>query len=170
MSLHSCREEGRQDIEVDVRSMKPEDLSAVLEIEREAFPSPWSERVFRTEIQKNAYAEYIVALHDERIVGYAGMWLFTHEAHITNIAVSPTERRRRIGAQLLVSLMQRALLRGATRMTLEVRVSNTAARAFYRRYGFIRRGVRPGYYTDSDEDAVVMICADVRDTLARRGL
>lgn len=167
MSLHFPRDEGGHDIPVDIRPMKIEDLPTVLAIENRAFPSPWSEHVFRTEIEKNAYADYIVALHDEEIVGYAGMWLFTREAHITNIAVSPGQRGRRIGAQLLVSLMRRALLRGAERMTLEVRVSNTAARTFYTNYGFVRRGVRPGYYTDTDEDAVVMICADVRETLAR---
>jgi len=167
VSLRSPRDEGSQDTPVEIRSMKVKDLPAVLTIERQAFPSPWSERVFCTEIEKNAYADYIVALHAGEIVGYAGMWLFTREAHITNIAVSPAQRRRRIGAQLLVSLMRRALLKGAERMTLEVRVSNYAARAFYINYGFVRRGLRPGYYTDTEEDALVMICADVRKTLAR---
>ncbi|MFO8059959.1 MAG: ribosomal protein S18-alanine N-acetyltransferase [Bacillota bacterium] len=158
----------KESVEVYVRSMVTGDIPSVIRIERRCFPTPWSAKIFRTEIEDNAYADYIVALIGDEMVGYAGQWLYSYEAHVTNIAVTPARRGRHIGARLLLSLMQRAQLRGINRMTLEVRASNSKAMTFYRCYGFELRGVRHNYYTDTHEDAMVMACPDVAGVLERR--
>lgn len=131
-------------------------LPEVLEIERRCYVTPWSERAFRSELVQNAYAHYIVALHGRRVVGYAGMWLILDEAHVTNIAVHPEHRREGIGDGLLRELEERAARNGCLRMTLEVRAGNDAALTLYRKHGFEPRGIRPKYYSDTDEDAVIM--------------
>ena len=154
--------------EVYIRSMASADIPSVMRIERACFSTPWSEKIFVTELQHNDYADYIVAAAGDELLGYAGQWLHRYEAHVTNIAVTPAHRGRRIGARLLLSLMHRALLKGIGRMTLEVRASNTMAMAFYKRYGFSVRGVRHNYYTDTREDAVVMACTAVAEVLDRR--
>jgi ribosomal-protein-alanine N-acetyltransferase len=136
--------------------MEVRHLPAVLEIERRSFPTPWSERAFLSELTQNAYAHYIVALRGLRVVGYGGMWLILDEAHITNLAVHPAERGRGLGERLLTELERRAAAHGCTRMTLEVRPSNLVAQALYRKHGFEPRGRRPGYYSDTREDAIIM--------------
>lgn len=90
------------------------------------------------------------------VVGYAGMWIVLDEAHVTNVAVAPEHRGRDIGDRLLSELERRARLRGCLRMTLEVRPSNAVAIALYRKHGFVARGRRPGYYSDTHEDAIIM--------------
>lgn len=154
--------------EVHVRAMLTRDIPTVMRIERQCFPTPWSEKIFITEVEENTYADYIVAAAGGEVVGYAGQWLYSYEAHVTNIAVMPAHRGRHIGARLLLSLMHRAQRQGINRMTLEVRASNSGAMAFYRRYGFAVRGIRHNYYTDTNEDAVVMACSDVAAVLERR--
>ncbi len=158
-----------EDGERRVRAMAVDDIPRVLEIERRSFASPWSERAFRSEITRNISADYIVVTCAGEILGYAGMWLFLMEAHVTNIAVDPDHRGRGLGAHLLLALMARALAHGLRRMTLEVRVSNALARSFYGRYGFEEVKIKPGYYTDTGEDAVLMCCADIGLVLRRKG-
>lgn len=131
-------------------------LGGVLDIERRSFPTPWSERAFISELTQNAYAHYVVALRGGRVLGYAGMWLILDEAHITNVAVHPTERGQGLGDAILVELQGRAATHGCRRLTLEVRPSNAAARALYKKHGFLARGLRPGYYSDTHEDAIIM--------------
>lgn len=131
-------------------------LGGVLDIERRSFPTPWSERAFISELTQNAYAHYVVALRGAHVIAYAGMWLILDEAHITNIAVHPTERGQGLGEAMLMELQGRAGAHGCRRMTLEVRPSNTVARALYRKHGFVARGMRPGYYSDTREDAIIM--------------
>jgi ribosomal-protein-alanine N-acetyltransferase len=136
--------------------MELSDIPAVLEIERRSFPTPWSERAFLSELTQNAYAHYVVGLIGGRVVAYGGMWLILDEAHVTNIAVHPDYRGRAIGHRLLLELERRAASHGCTRMTLEVRPSNAKAQKLYRQHGFVPRGLRPGYYTDTHEDAIIM--------------
>ncbi len=131
-------------------------ITAVVDIERRSFPTPWSERAFLSELTQNAYAHYLVALSGERVIGYAGMWLILDEAHVTNIAVHPNYRGQQVGELLLSALEQRAFDHGCHRMTLEVRPSNPVAQKLYRKHGFAPRGLRPGYYTDTHEDAIIM--------------
>ena len=136
--------------------MEVRHLSGVLEIERRSFPTPWSERAFLSELTQNAYAHYLVALRGNRVVGYAGMWVILDEAHVTNIAVHPNERGRGLGEHVLIELEHRARATGCKRMTLEVRPSNVVAQSLYRKRGFVARGRRPGYYSDTHEDAIIM--------------
>lgn len=141
---------------VTIRPMRLDDLAAVQVVDRASFPTPWSEQTFRGELTTNRYADYIVAEVEGRVVGYAGMWVILDEAHVTNIAVHPDFRRRGIGARLLATLCARAKRRHCERITLEVRVSNLTAQRLYRRFGFTEQGIRYGYYSDTQEDALIM--------------
>ncbi len=96
-----------------------------------------------------------------QIVGYGGIWLSEDEAHITTIASAPEVRGQGIGELLLNSLIDLALELDARFMTLEVRVSNRIAQNLYRKYGFEVRGTRPRYYTDNNEDALIMSTGDI---------
>ncbi len=91
-----------------------------------------------------------------RVVGYAGLWLMVDEAHVTSIAVSPAYRGFGVGELLFLALVDISREIGAQYMTLEVRVSNTLAQNLYRKYGFKESGVRRRYYSDNNEDALIM--------------
>jgi ribosomal-protein-alanine N-acetyltransferase len=143
-------------LEIDIEQMHVSDLDRVLEIEALSYPTPWSRRAFQSELTDNTYAYYFVARHAGVIIGYVGMWVILDEAHITNIAVHPGFRRKAIGRRMLMAMFEEAKRRGATRMTLEVRVSNFSAQALYRDLGFVDRGIRKGYYSDTNEDAIIM--------------
>ena len=95
------------------------------------------------------------------IVGFAGFWMMAGEAHIINIAVQESYRRQGIGELLLISIIDRALELNAQIVTLEVRVSNTAARTLYSNYGFVQVGLRRGYYSDNREDGVLLSTEDI---------
>lgn len=151
----SCKDE------IHTREMMLKDLDHVLEIEQKSFPTPWSRRSFVSELTENVYAHYVVAEQNGTIVGYSGMWVILDEAHITNIAVRPESRGQGIGEFLLRDMIERSKSRGARRMTLEVRVSNTVAQNLYKKLGFQARGRRKGYYSDTGEDAIVMWLDDL---------
>lgn len=136
--------------------MRMADLPEVEAIERASFTTPWPPNAYRSELSENRLASYLVAWIGDRVVGYAGMWLMVDEAHITTFAVHPSWRRRRIGERLLLAMLDLAATRRAREATLEVRVSNLAARRLYEKYGFRPVGVRPRYYSDDGEDALVM--------------
>lgn len=136
--------------------MRTADLPEVEAIERASFTTPWPPNAYRSELEDNRLASYLVARVGERVVGYAGMWLMVDEAHITTFAVHPSWRRRRIGERLLLAMLDLAVARRAREATLEVRVSNLAARRLYEKYGFRPVGIRPRYYSDDGEDAIVM--------------
>jgi ribosomal-protein-alanine N-acetyltransferase len=106
----------------------------------------------------------------EYILGFAGLWLMAGEAHITNIAVRESYRRRGMGELLLIALIDLALELGAHLMTLEVRASNTTAQSLYAKYGFIEVGLRRGYYTDNREDGVLMTIEDITSAPVRANL
>jgi ribosomal-protein-alanine N-acetyltransferase len=146
----------RPPVAVVVDRMKVEDLEAVHHIERESFSTPWPAHAYRQELETNRLAHYIVARWGEEIVGFAGMWLLVDEAHITTFATRSIWRRQGIGDRLLLALLDLARVRGAHEATLEVRPSNTAARRLYEKFGFKTVGVRPHYYTDNREDALIM--------------
>jgi len=167
-----------------IEPMQLRDVNEVMEIERVSFTSPWSARAYRYDLQENELAHYLVArprrllaeagLHREglverlrrslgratppkgNILGYGGFWLMAGEAHISTIAVRPEWRRRGIGELLLVAMLEQAVELGADLATLEVRVSNIAAQSLYQKYGFAKVGLRPHYYSDRGEDALVM--------------
>jgi ribosomal-protein-alanine N-acetyltransferase len=139
-----------------IRRMEMKDLDDIEEVEKLSFPTPWSRASFINELKKNVFARYFVVEHENRVIGYGGMWLVVDEAHVTNIAIHPDFRGRRLGERLMRELMMFACRSGASSMTLEVRRSNEAAKQLYRKLGFVEEGIRPGYYTDNGEDAIIM--------------
>lgn len=143
-------------MKIRFRSMTLNDIDAVLQVEHASFTSPWSRETFYNELVYNRYAKYIVMEHNGRIIGYAGMWVVIDEAHITNVAVLPEYRGKKLGEALMRKLMETAKQLGAVTMTLEVRVSNHVAQSLYRKLGFLNGGIRRHYYPDNLEDALVM--------------
>jgi len=141
---------------VTFREMEIDDIKDVLEIENASFATPWSREAFFNELMNNHFASYLVMIENDKVIGYCGMWLIIDEAHITNIAVLPEYRGRKLGEALMLEVKKHASQRGVGRMTLEVRVSNTVAQSLYRKHGFIEGGIRKNYYTDNQEDAIVM--------------
>ena len=141
---------------MNFRLMNLNDVPAIVEIEHEAFTAPWSAEAFRNELTNNLFAKYMVLEHEGAIVGYGGMWLIIDEAHVTNIAIRERHQGQGLGKALLRELMITAHFLGARRMTLEVRVSNERAQSLYRKMGFAPSGVRPNYYSDNLEDALIM--------------
>jgi ribosomal-protein-alanine N-acetyltransferase len=152
---------------VEVVDMTMDDIPAVHEVERLSFPVPWPANAFRHELTQNRNARYVVARSDGRIVGYAGLWLMVDEAHITTFAVHPEHRRRKIGERMLQRVFDIAEDIGAEWLTLEVRVSNLAAQKLYEKYGFRRAGIRRRYYSDNNEDALIMWTDRLRDRAVR---
>ena len=146
----------RPPVRVVIEAMRLDDLPAVHLIEKASFTSPWPEHAYRSELESNRLAQYLVARVDERVVGYGGMWLMVDEAHITTFAIHPAWRRQRIGERLLLAFLDLAIDRGAHEATLEVRLSNLAARRLYEKYWFRPVGLRPRYYSDDQEDALIM--------------
>lgn len=143
-------------MKVTFEEMRLEHLSQVVAIEEVSFPTPWSQSSFANELVQNNFAYYIVATAVEKVLAFGGMWLILDEAHITNVAVHPDYRKNNIGRALMLEMIRRAILMGAVSMTLEVRPSNSAARRLYASLGFVERGVRKRYYTDTNEDALIM--------------
>lgn len=139
-----------------ITDMTLADTDAVVAIEQASFPTPWSRASFIQELRDNVYAHYLVASSGREVVGYAGMWVILDEAHVTNVAVLPAWRGRKVGKELMLALLRRAMAVGARRMTLEVRMSNHVAQQLYTGLGFRISGRRPGYYTDTREDALIM--------------
>jgi ribosomal-protein-alanine N-acetyltransferase len=146
----------RPPVRLTVQPMGAEDIPAVHAIESASFPTPWPPYAFRQELETNRMAHYLVVRAGDRVVAYAGVWLMVDEAHVTTFAVLPAYRRRGIGGLLLAELMALSARIGALVVTLEVRLSNAAARELYQQFGFRPVGVRPRYYTDNGEDALIM--------------
>ncbi|HEX5013755.1 MAG TPA: ribosomal protein S18-alanine N-acetyltransferase [Candidatus Limnocylindrales bacterium] len=146
----------RPPVKLVISEMQVDDLDAVHGIELASFSSPWPPNAYRSELQTNRLASYLVARIDGEIVAYGGMWLMVDEAHITTFAVHPAWRRQRIGERLLLAFLDLAVARQAREATLEVRLSNIAARRLYEKYGFRPVGLRPRYYSDNNEDALIM--------------
>lgn len=151
----------RPPVRLSIAPMRLEDVSDVHRIEAASFPSPWPDYAFRQEIQTNRLAHYLVVKAGEETVGYGGMWLMVDEAHVTTFAVLPEWRRRGVGGRLMLELMRIAQDLNARLVTLEVRLSNHAARALYGRFGFRPVGLRPRYYSDNNEDALIMTTAPI---------
>ena len=121
----------------------------------------------RSGLSRLLRGQVVSAPATELVLGFAGVWFIADEAHLANIAVREAYQRRGIGENLLICVMRVAVERNARFITLEVRMSNEAARALYGKYGFAEVGTRPGYYTDNKEDAVLMT-ADTIDSAAFR--
>lgn len=143
---------------VALREMQVADIDAAHQLELEVYRQAWSRQVFEDELGL-ASRRYVVAEADGRIAGYGGVMLVGDEAHITTVVVDPTYRQSRVGTRLMLALIDHALAAGASSLTLEVRASNEAAQALYRRFGMAPVGVRKQYYRD--EDALIMWVHDI---------
>jgi len=141
---------------VTVRPMQLTDVPAVYKIETASFATPWTIDIFEREITENTFANYFVIESDGVIAGYCGMWLVIDEAQITNIAILPSFRGQKLGEKLFAHVMEQAIMAGAYRLSLEVRVTNVPAQHLYRKFGLVPGGIRKNYYTDNQEDAIVM--------------
>lgn len=146
------------------RRMVLDDLDRVMAIEKDGFAHPWSAELIRREMLHD-WSTILLAtevrtgpghLPMEAILGFIVYWLVHDELHVLNIATAVEERRRGIGRALMDEAARRARLAGAVLATLEVRRSNTSAIALYRALGYRQIGVRPNYYVDEGEDAIVM--------------
>ena len=158
------------------RPMQEKHIAAVMEIERTSFPTPWPEHAYRHEISTNRLAHYFVLCpssggsddgpsvgENDEVWGFAGIWLMVDEAHISTLAIRPDLRRRGLGQLLLLALLDASARLGAKRATLEVRESNAPAQSLYLAYGFQPVGRRKGYYTDNQEDAIILTTPDFDD-------
>jgi ribosomal-protein-alanine N-acetyltransferase len=139
-----------------VRRMAADDLAAVAEIDRLSFSAPWSLDSYRYELLENPYAYIWVAEWNAKIVGLMVAWLIVDELHIGTIATHPAHRHQGIAARLLETGLRESIALGATLSHLEVRKSNLAAQALYRRFGYEVVGERKAYYPDNLEDAILM--------------
>ncbi|HEX5467275.1 MAG TPA: ribosomal protein S18-alanine N-acetyltransferase [Candidatus Limnocylindrales bacterium] len=146
----------RPPVRVRLSAMRVEDIPDVHIIERASFPVPWPAYAFRQELATNRLARYLVVRAGDETVAYAGLWLMVDEAHVTTFAVLPGWRRLGIGSRLLLAILDLAKEIGAAVATLEVRLSNQGARRLYERFGFRPVGIRPRYYSDNGEDALIM--------------
>jgi [ribosomal protein S18]-alanine N-acetyltransferase len=153
--------------DVFIAPMRRRHLRGVLAIEQLVYPRPWSPSLFVTEMSQPDSRRYLVALSGhaggrllwspaKAVVGYAGVMVAVGEAHITTVATHPHHHRRKIASRLLVSLLREARDMGAEAATLEVRMNNRGAQRLYGGFGFVPVGVRPGYYAETSEDALIM--------------
>jgi ribosomal-protein-alanine N-acetyltransferase len=153
--------------DVAIEPMRRRHVRSVVAIEEQVYPRPWTPGLFVSELALGDQRDYLVARVDGKVVGYGGAMYVLPDAHITTVAVDPGCQRRSIGSRLLVHLCRAALDRGATALTLEVRVSNEPARALYHAFGFVPAGARKGYYPPAAgspgkaEDALVMWAHDI---------
>ncbi len=157
----------RPPLRVVIGPMRLEDLPDIHAIEQASFTSPWPPHAYQSELESNRLAHYLVARIGDTIAAYGGMWLMVDEAHITTFAVHPAWRRQRIGERLLIAFLDIATERGAHEATLEVRLSNLPARKLYEKYGFRPVGLRPRYYSDDNEDALIMTTDSLTDPAMR---
>lgn len=143
-------------MDINIRLMEETDIKAIVEMEKDIFPTPWPEEAFISELRDNKLARYFVGEKDGQVIAYGGLWLIVGEGHITNIGVREDYRGQGIGGKILQALITYCQLTDATAMTLEVRRSNTIAQSLYKKYSFQVAGVRPEYYGDNNEDAIIM--------------
>ena len=145
--------------------MRQDDLDEVMLIERAAFRHPWSPELFRRELEHD-WSTILVAVEplssapgrgSDRLIGFLIFWLVHDEVHILNVAVAPEHRRKGVARALMSETEKRAFTANASLMTLEVRRSNQAALDLYREFDYRAVGVRPNYYVDEGEDAIVMV-------------
>ena len=157
------------DIDVQLVPMRRRHLRSVMRIEVQVYPRPWSLSLFMSELALRSTRVYYVARVEGIVAGYAGLMMTVDDGHITTIAVDPAWHRHKIATRLLLALARQAIARGATSLTLEVRVGNKAAQELYRQFGFRPCGIRKNYYVETNEDALVMWAKDIdTDAYERR--
>jgi ribosomal-protein-alanine N-acetyltransferase len=142
---------------ITIRRMEPGDVDAVAALEREAFTTPWKPETFAGLLERDGVELTVLAGDDGEVIGYSVLWCILDQGELANIAISPHRRGGGLGARLLGHVLEVAAARGVERVFLEVRASNEAALALYRRFGFSEAGRRRDYYEHPREDALVMV-------------
>ncbi len=143
-----------------VSHMRLEDLGEVLELEKEAFACPWSRNMYLGEMRKEE-GYYLVARAGGVLAGYGGVLIILDEAHVMTLAVREAMRRRGVAMRIMLELIRGAESMGVRFLTLEVRKSNHAAIALYKKLGFQVMGERKNYYLDNYENALIMWTEDI---------
>lgn len=152
------RAEREKNSKITVREMKYEEAAAVAEMEHQIFPDAWSERGVLDSLE-NGQTICLAVEKAGRLLGYLFAYVAADEADIARVAVVREARKQGIGSELMKKLKQIAKKRGIQKLLLDVRRSNSAARMFYIKQGFAEDGVRPGFYENPEEDAILMSCA-----------
>jgi ribosomal-protein-alanine N-acetyltransferase len=133
------------------------DLDAVVDLEARCFTNPWTREMLVRELAQSDVAHvFVLRLADQTVAAFCSCWIVADELHINTVAVDHAHRRHGLGTELLRHVMADAAARGAVRATLEVRASNEPARLLYERLGFTVSAMRPGYYTQPEEDALIL--------------
>ena len=140
---------------ISIRAIQDSDIERLAQIEAKSFSHPWSADSFR-ELLDIDYARYLVAICDGEVAGTAGMRVICGEGNIDNVVVDPDYRGKGLAKALVAELIKWGESEGIKDYTLEVRVSNVPAIHVYENAGFIGEGVRPGFYEDPKEDALIM--------------
>ena len=142
-------------VAIEIRVLELGDLTAIEEIEQQAYPTPWSRSMFASELAKPT-SICLGAFEGQDLVGYVINSRYVDAWHVMNVAVAPDHQRRGVASALLERLFEVTRDDERRGYTLEVRVSNEDAIRLYEKLGFESRGIRRGYYTDNREDAVIM--------------
>ena len=159
--VQARRELAPDQLVVHIVPMRRRHLRSVLKIEAQVYARPWSLSLFVSEMAMRTSRAYYVARINGMLCGYAGLMVSEGDGHVTTLAVDPHWHRNKIGTRLLLTLARTAIGRGASNLTLEVRVGNSAAQEMYRRFGFRPAGIRKNYYVETNEDALVMWAHDI---------
>jgi len=145
------------------RLASDEDLDAVAALEAATFTNPWTRDMLARELAESAVARvYILRLPGERVAAFCACWVVLDELHVNTVGVAHRYRRRGLATALMNYVMADAAKDGAVRATLEVRESNDAARRLYEHLGFAVTGRRKAYYTQPDEDALILTLVGIR--------
>lgn len=140
-----------------IRKMTFDDIQSAVQIEKECFSLPWSEKSFQDSLERDDTL-FLVCEEGIEITGYIGMYLSFDEGNITNVAVSPLYRKKGYGEALVSSAKELAKEKQIEKIFLEVRVSNIPAISLYKKMGFENLGVRKNFYEHPQEDASIMCC------------
>lgn len=138
-----------------LRAMTAADLDRVWALEKACFTDPWSREAFEHELA-NHLALYQVYENEQQVIGYCGLWKVVDEGHITNLCIDPSKQGRGYGKAMMHAVIDFAKSNNICRLTLEVRVSNEKAISLYEGLGFVKAGLRKGYYENNGEDACIM--------------
>ena len=160
-------------LEISISEASLEDLDAMVEIEQASFSVPWSKKAFEAELQGNQFSVTLAARAEgpadglRPLLGYVCIWLVFDELRFLNLAVLPQSRRQDVASRLVGRAISVGLSNGARRALLEVRESNQAAQALYSKMGFTVYARRKSYYTNPDEDAILMSLDPLVDTIGQ---
>ncbi len=154
--------------EISIVKMQESHIPEIHKIEKVEFNDPWSERLLRSELKLDRL--YLVAELKGEVVGYGGVGFFAGEAHILNLATKSEFKRMGIGLSITVLLLAYSSKIGIESATLEVRVSNDAAKHLYEKVGFVPVGIRPNYYVKENEDALIMWIHDLSSEASMKTL